>query len=74
MERTVSMTFTAKSVKDIESRSLFQLLHCYYSIFGQSLLFLIISFKYFKCAKTIPNTKYVKDTQTTTKKKHGLLK
>ena len=39
---TVSMNFTAEGIRDIESQPLFQLLHCYYSTFGHSLLFLII--------------------------------
>ena len=39
---TVSMTFTAKSVRDIESVSFFQLVFCHYSTFGHKVLFLII--------------------------------
>ena len=41
---TVSMTFTAKSVKEIGRKSLSQLLHSHLSTFGHSLLLLIIYF------------------------------
>ena len=39
---TVSMTFTAKRVIYIESKSLFRVLICYHSTFGRSQLFLIV--------------------------------
>ena len=42
MEGTISINFTVKSVRDMESISLFQLLHCYCRTSRHSLSFLII--------------------------------
>ena len=47
MGLTVSMTFTVKSVRDIESNSFFELLHCYLITFSHMLLFLIVYSRYF---------------------------
>ena len=42
MEWTVAITFKAKTLRIIESKSLFQLLRCWYSTSGHSLLILMI--------------------------------